>query len=109
MHHRIGIALVALALAGTPALAEQTKPAPAPASGAPAVTEETVVVKKGAKHELKIPGMVRIAIDDPEIADIEAAGKGVLRITGKQAGETALLVWVGPENKRSGYRIVVSD
>ncbi|WP_240358122.1 pilus assembly protein N-terminal domain-containing protein [Myxococcus vastator] len=107
MHHRIGIALVALALVGAPALAEESKPAPA--SGTSSTTEETVVVKKGSHHELRIPGMTRVAIDDPEIAGIDALGKGVLRITGTQAGETALLVWVGPEHKRSGYRIVVID
>ncbi|ATB44505.1 pilus assembly protein N-terminal domain-containing protein [Corallococcus macrosporus] len=107
MHHRIGIALVTLALVGAPALAEQTKPAPA--SSASSATEQTVVVKKGGQHALKLPGMVRIAIDDPEVADIEAAGKDVLKIIGKKAGETALLVWVGPENKRSSYRVVVSD
>ncbi|QDE65573.1 MULTISPECIES: pilus assembly protein N-terminal domain-containing protein [Myxococcus] len=107
MHHPIGLALVALALVGAPALAEESKPAPS--SGASATTEETVVVKKGSHRELQIPGMVRIAIDEPEIADIKALGKGVLRITGKQAGETALLVWAGPENKRSSYRIVVTD
>ncbi|WP_284663667.1 pilus assembly protein N-terminal domain-containing protein [Myxococcus sp. SDU36] len=107
MHHRMGIALVALASVGAPALAEGSKPAPA--SGASATTEETVVVKKGSHHELRIPGMTRVAIDDPEIAGINATGKGVLRITGKQAVETALLVWAGPEHKRSGYRLVVID
>ena len=107
MHHRIGFALVALALVGAPALAEESKPAPS--SGVSATTEETVVVKKGSHHELRTPGMTRVAIDDPEIADIKALGKGVLRITGKQAGETVLLVWAGSENKRSGYRIVVID
>lgn len=107
MHHRMGIALVALALVGAPALAEESKPAPS--SGASATTEETVVVKKGSHHELRTSGLTRVAIGDPEIAGIDALGEGVLRITGKQAGETGLLVWAGPENKRSGYRIVVID
>ena len=107
MHHRIGIALVALALVGAPALAEKSERAPS--AGASVTTEETLVVKKGSHHELRIPGMVRIAIDDPEIADIKTLGKDVLRVTGKQAGEVVLLVWAGPENKRSGYRIVVTD
>lgn len=108
MHHRMGIALVALALVGAPALAEESKPAPSSGASS-ATTEETVVVKKGSHHELRTSGLTRVAIGDPEIAGIDALGEGVLRITGKQAGETSLLVWAGPESKRSGYRIVVID
>ncbi len=108
MHHGMKLALLALTLVGTPALSSEGAN-PSLAAGASAATEETVAVKKGNHHDLRIPGMVRIAIDNPEVADIQALGKGVLRVTGAKTGETVMLVWVGPENKRSSYRIVVSD
>ncbi|QSQ24132.1 pilus assembly protein N-terminal domain-containing protein [Pyxidicoccus parkwayensis] len=108
MHHGMKLALVALTLIGTPVLAaEETKPAKA-AEAAPA-PEGTVTLKKGGQKDLSVPGMVRVAIDDPEVADVDLANKGVLRLTGSKAGETTLLVWVGPENKRGSFRIIVHD
>ncbi|MCY1023756.1 pilus assembly protein N-terminal domain-containing protein [Pyxidicoccus sp. MSG2] len=109
MHHGMKLALVALTLVGTPVLsAEEAKPAKA-AETAPAATEGTIVLKKGGQKDLRVPGMVRVAIDEPEIADVDAPGKDVLRLTGAKAGETDLLVWSGKENKRSTYHIVVRD
>lgn len=108
MHHGMKLALVALTLVGTPVLAEETKPAKVESASSP-VPEGTISLKKGAQKDLRVPGLVRVAIDDPEIADVDAPGKGVLRLTGTKAGETTLLVWAGAENKRGSYRIVVHE
>ncbi|WP_163988661.1 pilus assembly protein N-terminal domain-containing protein [Pyxidicoccus caerfyrddinensis] len=108
MHHGMKLALVALTLVGTPVLsAEEAKPAKA--AEAPQAAEGTIVLKKGGQKDLRVPGMVRVAIDDPEVADVDAPGKDVLRLTGSKAGETDLLVWSGASNKRSTYHIVVRD
>ncbi len=87
----------------TVVVSEQGKPAPA----APA--EETVTLKKGGTHELKVKDLSRVAVGDPEVADIEATGKDGLRITGKKAGETTMLVWSGAEQQMATYRLVVRE
>lgn len=63
------------------------------------------MVSRGQK-ELEIVGVTRIALGDPDIADVELQGAHVLQLKGVKAGETKLLVWTVGE-KRKAYRIVV--
>ncbi|WP_426756167.1 pilus assembly protein N-terminal domain-containing protein [Myxococcus sp. Y35] len=105
MHYGMKLALVALTLVGTPVLAEEAKPAPAAKSQG----DTTLTLKKGAHQTLNVPGLVRIALGDPDVADVRAEGKGVVKVTGKKAGETKLITWAGPENTLQAYNIVVQD
>ncbi|HZI10536.1 MAG TPA: pilus assembly protein N-terminal domain-containing protein [Myxococcus sp.] len=84
-------------------VSEQGKPSPA----APA--EETVTLKKGGTHELKLKDLSRVAVGDPEVADIQVSGKDALRITGQKAGETTLLVWTGDKQELRAYHVVVRE
>jgi pilus assembly protein CpaC len=100
MRHFARSTLVALSLIAAPALASSPPQQPAPAAA-----QETLTVRTGNAKTLQAPGVTRVAIGDPEIADIDVADGGVLRIEGRKAGETTLLVWTGAARKE--YRIVV--
>jgi pilus assembly protein CpaC len=92
--------LVALVLCSVPTLADPPQKQPTPQAA-----EETITVRAGNARTLEAPGVTRVALGDPEIADVEVTGDNVLRIDGRKAGETKLLVWTG--EKRKAYRIVV--
>lgn len=87
----------------TVVVSKQGKPSPA----APA--EETVTLKKGGTHELKMKDLSRAAVGDPEVADIQVSGKDALRIIGQKAGETTLLVWSGDKQELRAYHVVVRE
>ncbi|MBN1206532.1 MAG: pilus assembly protein N-terminal domain-containing protein [Myxococcaceae bacterium] len=91
--------LVSLSLFSVPVLAS---PAQVPA---PADTHETLTLRPGGSKVVKAPGMNRLAIGDPEIADIKVPDKGSVRITALKAGETTLVIWSGTVIKT--YRLVV--
>jgi Flp pilus assembly secretin CpaC len=58
--------------------------------------------------KLELTDIVRIAVGDPEIADIDvtSAEKGLLRVTGSKKGSTMLLVWK-KDGSRKAYRLVI--
>lgn len=91
--------LVALSWCSVPALADP------PRKPAPQAAEEKLTVPAGSSKSLEIANITRLALGDPEIADVTTVGGNVIRIDGKKAGETVLLVWAGA--KRKAYRIVV--
>ena len=101
------LAVTAVAVLGTVAGAEQV--APAAAQGSPAAPSETISVKKGEVYTLGVKDLVRIAVGDPETADVSVDGQkdtvGV-RITGRKAGETTLLTWT-KDGTRKAYKVVV--
>jgi len=92
--------LVVLTLLAIPALADPAqKPAPA------AATDEVLTLKAGSQKKLTVLGITRVALGDPDIADVDLIGDSTVRIDGKKAGETKLLIWTG--EVRKAYRIVV--
>jgi Flp pilus assembly secretin CpaC len=91
--------LVALTLLSVPALADPPK------KPAPEAKEEVITVRVGNAKAMRVPGMTRLALGDPEIADVNTSGDEGVRIDGLKAGETTLLIWTG--KSRKSYRIVV--
>ncbi|MFP2906135.1 pilus assembly protein N-terminal domain-containing protein [Pyxidicoccus sp. 3LFB2] len=71
--------------------------------------DETLTLKKGDTREVQVKGMTRVAMGDPQVADISVGGKDRVRVTASTAGETTLLVWSGGEQARRVYRIVVTE
>ncbi|RKH55154.1 type II and III secretion system protein family protein [Corallococcus aberystwythensis] len=71
-------------------------------ASAPALAQEgsTVSLGVGTQKVLTIPGLSRVALGDPSIAEVKTLGTGQLLVTGNQEGKTTLLVW-----KSSGQRI----
>jgi Flp pilus assembly secretin CpaC len=105
-----GLALVlAMALLGTEANAEKPTPASDKAPAAAPAPEETLTLKKGEVLTLEQKDMTRVAVGDPQVADIKVMGeKGAssLHITGRTQGETVMLVWT-KDGARKAYRLVV--
>ncbi len=92
--------LVVLSLLSVPSLAEEpTKPAPA------AAAEELITMRAGTSKTLTVQNLTRLALGDPEIADVKVLGDNAIRIDGLKAGQTVLLLWTG--NTRKPYRVVV--
>ncbi|MCE9672465.1 pilus assembly protein N-terminal domain-containing protein [Myxococcus stipitatus] len=54
----------------------------------------------GAQKVLTIPGLSKVALGDPSIAEVKTLGSGQLLITGQAEGKTTLLVW-----KSTGQRV----
>ena len=65
-----------------------------------------VQLKVGGRRSVSVQNVTRVAVGDPEIADIRVAG-GEVEITGRAPGTTQLLVWRGDGSKQS-YAITVS-
>lgn len=54
----------------------------------------------GAQKVLSIPGLSKVALGDPAIAEVKTLGSGQLLITGQAEGKTTLLIW-----KSTGQRV----
>jgi Flp pilus assembly secretin CpaC len=101
MKHFVRSTLVTLTLFSVPTFASPTNK-PTPEAEA---SEEKISVRAGNSKTLNAPGVTRLALGDPEIADVKVTGGDFIRIDGLKAGETMLLVWTG--KARKAYRIVV--
>ena len=60
----------------------------------------------GEHFWLLTPGVARLAIGDPTVADVKPVGADTLEIVGQAAGTTELLVWSASGTKDS-FTIVV--
>jgi Flp pilus assembly secretin CpaC len=101
------IAVLVVTVSGAEAGAEPAAPAPAKQkAGSPA--EETFTLKPGEKKDLSAKDLTRVAVGDPEVANISVDDKGetVLHITAGKPGETTLLVWT-KDGARKAYKLVV--
>ncbi|WP_224244075.1 pilus assembly protein N-terminal domain-containing protein [Hyalangium gracile] len=60
----------------------------------PAVAEEPPIrLAPGEQQVLDVPGLRRVAVAAPDIADVKVVGKGQLLITGQRRGRTTLTLW----------------
>jgi pilus assembly protein CpaC len=73
----------------------------------PALAEEASVrLAPGEQKVLEIPGVRRVAIAAPAVADVQVVGKSQLLVTAKQRGQTSLTVWT---DKQQFQRTIVVD
>lgn len=68
--------------------------------------DETLTLKKGAKHVLTVKDLSRVALGDPSIADVQTTGVDGVEVSALKAGKTTLMIWSGDGTRRT-YRIVV--
>ena len=54
----------------------------------------------GTQKVITVPGTTRIALGDPNVAEVKAIGGNQILISGTSEGNTTLLVW-----KSSGQRV----
>ncbi|MBN8230094.1 pilus assembly protein N-terminal domain-containing protein [Corallococcus macrosporus] len=94
-----------LLLAAAPAWAKEPAAQTSARDEAPAA-DETLTLKKGAKQVLTVPGLSRVALGDPSVADVRTTGKDGVELSALAKGTTTLIVW-GGDGKRRTYRIVV--
>jgi pilus assembly protein CpaC len=99
MRNVLGVVLVALSLAGPGALAQGKAEAPTQQSSPK--EGDTLALKKGETKTLVFSGVTRVAVGDPEIADVEVKGPDTLIIKGGTEGKTTLLVWTKDKARRS--------
>ena len=99
MRNVLGMVMVALALAGPAALAKDKAAPPVP-QAAPK-EGDTLKLKRGETKAFLFPGVTRVAVGDPEIADIEVAQSGTLVVKGGEQGKTTLLVWTADKARHS--------
>lgn len=57
------------------------------------VAAEPVVLSPGEQSVLRVPGITRIAVGDPNVADVTPTSKGELLVLGKKLGRTTLTLW----------------
>jgi pilus assembly protein CpaC len=76
----------------------------------PAMAHESVSVKVGYTHLMKIPGVERVAIGNGELAEVRAfeESEEVLLI-GTTPGKTDLLIWVSGEDTPRNHPLTVTD
>ncbi|MCI0573166.1 MAG: pilus assembly protein N-terminal domain-containing protein [Myxococcaceae bacterium] len=84
------------------ALAVAPLAAGAQAKGAPGTSRVSLQV--GAQHTLDVPGLARVTVGDPAVADVRTASSR-LTVKGMAPGRTTLTVWVG--EARTTYEVVV--
>lgn len=60
----------------------------------------TLALGVGSQKVLSVPGIARIAIGDPGVADVSALGSNQVLVAGKSEGRTTLLIW-----KSNGSRL----
>lgn len=73
---------------------------PMPKSAAVAPGAEAVTVAVGAQRVLSVPGLLRVALGDPEVCDVKAIGQGELLLVGQKPGATTLLAWTKAARKQ---------
>jgi pilus assembly protein CpaC len=77
-------------------------PAPARALGESA----SISIGLGQQKVIQVGSVARIAIGDPEVADVKQVGGGDLLVTGVSEGRTSLLVWKTNQS-RASYVVLV--
>ncbi|HWV36945.1 MAG TPA: pilus assembly protein N-terminal domain-containing protein [Vulgatibacter sp.] len=74
---------------------------------APASTDPTIQLGVGTQKVLSIPGGVsRVAVGDPNVADVKPVGSNQMLVIGGQVGRTTLIVWKA-NGARISYLVVV--
>jgi Flp pilus assembly secretin CpaC len=59
----------------------------------PAMAEEDLRLAPGEQKVIEMPGVRRIAIAAPDVADVKAIGRNQYLITGQRRGRTSLTLW----------------
>jgi pilus assembly protein CpaC len=84
-HHVAALGVFMALLVGSSALAQEGS---------------TIALGVGTQKVVTIPGITRIALGDPSIAEVKTIGNNQVLIIGQNEGKTTLLIW-----KSSGQRV----
>lgn len=103
------IALAVVLVLSVPA-AGFAGPPPKDASGRAAqpAADRVVRLEVGREKVLTAPGVARVAVGDPEVADVHVVGDREILITGVGAGTTSLIVWFQGGHRKT-WQVVVTE
>lgn len=76
------------------------------AEAQPAAPDERISLKVGSSRVLIVPGLRRVSVGEPSVADISSVEKDQILLEAKSAGTTTLLHWDG-EGKRKAIEVTV--
>lgn len=79
-----------------------------PATKSSATARDPLTLKQGETRELHVPGLRRIAVDDPNVVDVREAGKDGLGLYGLAPGRTTLITWDG-DGRMGVYEVAVGE
>lgn len=96
---QLAVMLALACLIGRNAAAEQTE-------ALPASDPKQVVLYVGQSRLLPVFDLKRVAVGNPEVADVRVVSDRELMVLGKRAGMTNLILWEG--NVRTTHTVVVS-
>lgn len=68
--------------------------------------DESLQLVAGQQKVISVPGVTRIAVANPEVADVRMVGAGEVLVTAVGGGQTELKVWQG--NKVINYQVAVT-
>jgi pilus assembly protein CpaC len=68
---------------------------------------EPVHLHPGSQSVLRVAGFTRVAMGDPEVADVHVTAPGELLLLGRHRGRTSLTLWVN--GKPSTRSVIVDD
>lgn len=66
----------------------------------------TITLGVGTQKVITVPGVNRIAVGDPAVADIKTIGNNQVLIIGQSEGKTSLLLWRS-SGQRTSYQVIV--
>ena len=98
--------LGATLLLATGASAEPTKTAPAKKEAPP--SPQVLSLKAGASRTLLLADITRLALEDPEVADVNLIGETQIQVKGLKKGETLLRVWLHDGKAHKDYQILIT-
>ncbi|MDP2275471.1 MAG: pilus assembly protein N-terminal domain-containing protein [Archangium sp.] len=73
-----------------------------------AFAQQPLRLAVGAQKHLTIPGLQRVAVGDPTIADIKTLGVSELVVLGASRGRTTLLVWTAGATTPDRFEVTVT-
>jgi hypothetical protein len=71
--------------------------------------QESLRVAPGAQQVLRIEGLVRVAVGDPEVADVRVTGASEVMIVGRRSGRTSLTIWTRRGEPQTRTVVVADD
>src|SRR5690349_1486057 len=71
-----------------------------------ASTEAVIHLGVGSQKVLTLPGVIRVAVGNSQVAEVKAIGNEQILVTGTGEGRTTLVVWRSAD-KRTTYVVTV--
>jgi pilus assembly protein CpaC len=75
----------------------------------PGAASEEITLRKGHGTLLRVPGLVRVMVANPKVADVAVVSASEVVLTAVDVGETTLFLWGAGGLRRHTVRVVAAD